>query len=90
MKKDVTDIAVILQKPILTAQEAAMYLGWTISYLYKKTMSKDIPHYKPEGKMLYFDRLELEAWMKRNRIASNDEILSKVQTEIATRGKAMR
>lgn len=83
------DMAVIMQKPILTAQEAAMYLGWTMSYLYKKTANKDIPHFKPEGKMLYFDRLELEAWMKRNRVASNDEILSKVQTEMATGRKCL-
>ena len=49
-------------------------------------MRKDIPFYKPEGKTIYFDRLELEAWMKRNRVSSNDEIQSKVQTEIIKKG----
>lgn len=73
----------IANKKVLTASEAAMYLGWSMSYLYKKTAMKDIPHYCPMGKMLYFDREELEAWLKRNRVSSNDEILSKVQTDIA-------
>lgn len=86
----ISDMTVLVQKPVLTAQEAAIYLGWNLSYLYKKTMSKDVPHYKPNGKTLYFDRLELEAWMKRNRVASNDEILSKVQTDIALGRKGGR
>ena len=76
-------LAGIACKKILTTQEAATYLGWSMSYLYKKTALKDIPHYCPMGKTLYFDREELETWMKRNREASNDEVLSKVQTDIA-------
>ena len=74
-----------MQKSVLTAQEAALYLGWSISYLYKKTMSKDVPHYKPMGKTLYFDRLELEAWMKRNRVSSKDELLYQAETIMANK-----
>ena len=74
-----------MQKSVLTAQEAALYLGWSISYLYTKTMSKDVPHYKPMGKTLYFDRLELEAWMKRNRVASKDELLCQAETIMANK-----
>lgn len=76
-------LAGIANKQVLTTQEAALYLGWSMSYLYKKTALKEVPHYCPMGKTLYFDRLELESWMKRNRVSSNDEILSKVQTDIA-------
>ena len=74
-----------MQKSVLTAQEAALYLGWSISYLYKKTMLRDVPHYKPEGKKLYFDRLELEAWMKRNRVSSKDELLCQAETIMANK-----
>lgn len=80
MGKVLLDMGAIMQKSVLTAQEAALYLGWSISYLYKKTMSKDVPHYKPMGKTLYFDRLELEAWMKRNRVKTNDEAMDEAQT----------
>ena len=80
-------LAGIANKKVLTTQEAAIYLGWSMSYLYKKTALKEVPHYCPMGKTLYFDRLELEAWMKRNRVASNDEVLSKAQADIALRRK---
>lgn len=85
MGKVLLDMGAIMQKSVLTAQEAALYLGWSISYLYKKTMSKDVPHYKPMGKTLYFDRLELEAWMKRNRVSSKDELLYQAETIMANK-----
>ena len=85
MGKVLLDMGAIMQKSVLTAQEAALYLGWSISYLYKKTMSKDVPHYKPMGKTLYFDRLEVEAWMKRNRVSSKDELLCQAETIMANK-----
>lgn len=36
--------------------------------------SHQIPHYKPNGKQLYFDRKEIEDWMKQNRVASGEVI----------------
>ena len=61
-------------KPVLTSQEAAAYLGISMSKLYKLTCQKEIPHYKPNGKLNYFEREEIEAWALRNRIATNSEI----------------
>ena len=34
---------------MLTSEEAAKYLGVTTGYLYKLTMRKKIPYYKPFG-----------------------------------------
>jgi Na+/proline symporter len=34
--------------------------------LYKLTSSKEIPHFKPRGKMLYFAKEELDKWLKQN------------------------
>ena len=55
-------------KEMLTTQEAAYYLGISLSQLYKMTSSMTIPHYKPRGKMVYFDKSELDAWMRRDRV----------------------
>ena len=41
-------------KRVFTFQEACMYIGVSESMLYKLTSGKEIPHYKPRGKMLYF------------------------------------
>jgi excisionase family DNA binding protein len=62
------------QKETLTLEEASSYSGISKSYLYKLTSSGSIPHYKPEGKIIYFDRDELNAWLKRNRVKTTEEI----------------
>lgn len=62
-------------KEVLTTDEAAMYLGVTKSCLYKWTMSRQIPHYKsPSGKMCYFNRKEIEAWMQSCKVATDEEL----------------
>lgn len=71
---EITGRVSISMKPILTSQEAAAYLGISMSKLYKLTCQKEIPHYKPNGKLNYFEREEIEAWALRNRIATNAEI----------------
>lgn len=62
------------KKDVLTSDEAARYMGISKSYLYKLTMRGEVPHYKPMGKMCYFNRAELEDWLQRNRVSSDIEI----------------
>ena len=54
-------------KEVLTTAEASAYLGLSESYLYKLTSSKRIPHYKPNGKLVYFNRRELCEWAMKNQ-----------------------
>lgn len=77
------------QKNVLTFDEGANFMGLSKSHLYKLTSAGNVPHYKPRGKMVYFDRLELENWLKENRIATNDEIEAKASTYIATGRKGL-
>ena len=56
----------ISSKKILTSQETAVYIGVSLSQLYKMTSTHSIPHYKPRGKMCYFERKELDAWLLQN------------------------
>ncbi len=68
------------QKEVLTSDEAAKYLGVSKSCLYKWTMSRQIPHYKsPTGKMCFFNRQEVEAWMQSNRVATDSELEQQAQ-----------
>ncbi len=46
-------------KEMLTTTEVAEYLGVSQSQIYKLTMNMEIPHYKPQGKTIYFDKKEL-------------------------------
>lgn len=65
---------VMMQKNVLTFEEAVMFTGLAKSYLYKLTASGKIPYYKPSGKLIYFQREELERWMLRNPVKTADEI----------------
>ncbi|MCB9308439.1 MAG: helix-turn-helix domain-containing protein [Lewinellaceae bacterium] len=64
----------ILQKTVLNLSEAANYLDISESHLYKLTSSRQIPHFCPQGKKLYFRRDELDTWLQRNRQDSSEEI----------------
>lgn len=67
----------LLQKTVLNLNEAAKYLDVSPSHLYKLTSTKQIPHFCPQGKKLYFKRSELDNWLQRNRQSSVDEIDAK-------------
>ena len=51
---------VFMNKNVLSFEEASRFLNLSKSYLYKLTSGNLIPHYKPQGKMLYFEKAELE------------------------------
>lgn len=76
-------------KEVLTSREAAKYMGISLSYLYKMTMNSEIPHYKPCGKMVYFNRKELEAWLQRNRFSTDEELNQKAQAYCMRKGGAV-
>ena len=77
-------------KEVLTADEAARYMGVSKSYLYKLTMQKKLPFSKPLGKVCYFNRQELEAWLMSNRVATSDEIRDRAQAYCARNKKGGR
>ena len=64
----------IANKEVLTFDETCDYTGISRSYLYKLTASGNIPHSKPNGKMLFFEKKKLNAWLLQNGRKSNNEI----------------
>ena len=76
-------------KEVLTSDEAAVYMGVSKSYLYKLTMRKQIPYYKPMGKMCYFNRAELEEWLQQNRCATDAELSQKAAGYCQRKGAAV-
>lgn len=54
-------------KEVLTFDEASDYTGISRSYLYKLTASGKIPHSKPNGKMVFFDKKKLVDWLLQNK-----------------------
>ena len=61
-------------KDVLTLEEAAKFMGIARSSLYKMTHEQTIPFYKPNGKMIFFEKSDLLAWVRKNRVCSEAEI----------------
>lgn len=61
-------------KEILTISECARYAGVSKSFIYKLTMDKKIPFYRPCGKLLFINRADWESWLRQNRSATAEEI----------------
>lgn len=62
-------------KPILTAAEAAQYLGVGVQFIYKLTHGRKIPYFKSEGgKLNYFRREDLDAWALAHRVRTDKEL----------------
>jgi excisionase family DNA binding protein len=72
----------VFLKEVLNLNEATEYLDISKSHLYKLTSRKEIPHYCPQGKRLYFKKNELDLWLTRNRSASLDELETKAANYI--------
>ena len=52
-------------KDILNMKEVCQYLDISQSMLYKLTCNGEIPHFKPRGKMIFFEKKELLKWIKQ-------------------------
>ena len=70
----------------LTARQAADYIGVSNNYLYKLTAGHKVPFYKPTGRKLLFKRTELDAWVEAARVPTDEELISRVQTEQIKKG----
>ena len=76
-----------MQKQVLNFNDACIYLELSQSHLYKLTSTGSIPHYKPNGKKLYFNRQELDNWLLRNRSKSIDEIEQEAANYLIKKGR---
>ena len=64
--------SLLAAKNVLTIEDTALLTGLSKSTLYSLTCKHQIPYYK-RAKMIYFDRSEIEAWMKQNRVPTQQE-----------------
>ena len=55
-------------KEVLTVEEASRFMDIARSSLYKMTSDRSIPFYRPNGKMIYFEKADILAWIRQNRV----------------------
>jgi excisionase family DNA binding protein len=73
--QEIKQLTMLGNKKALTMNDAALFTGLSKSHIYKKVCKKEIPYYKSQGgKLTYFDKDELTAWMLQHRIKTVDEL----------------
>ena len=76
--------SLLAAKNVLTLEDVALLTGFSKSHLYHLTCTRQIPYYKPNGKQIYFDRAEIESWMKQNRVSTQQEVGQAAITYVVT------
>jgi len=70
-------------KKVFSFEEACRFLNLSKSYLYQLTSKGLIPHYKPQGKMLYFEREELESWLLQNPVKTKRQLETEAYKQVS-------
>ena len=81
--------ALSTQKNVLNLDELTVFTGLSKSHIYKLTSAGKIPFYR-QSKHLYFDRDEIESWLKSNRNKTGDEIEEEVSDLVSMRRRGGR
>jgi len=82
--KRIERFSLLAAKNMLNIEDASFLTGISKSTLYKYTCTNQIPHYKPNGRVIYFDRKEIDEWMKRNRVNTIQESESMAANYVVT------
>ena len=75
-----------ISKAVLNLDEVCSLTGLSKSHIYKLTCWGKIPFYK-QAKHLYFDRAEVESWLKTNKCKSIDELDKEAATYVTLNKK---
>lgn len=73
-----------MEKNHMSVAELGGYTDLSKSTIYKLTSRREIPFYKPTGRKIFFKRDEIDAWLLRNRIATNEELETAASTYVTT------
>jgi excisionase family DNA binding protein len=75
---------------VMSCEEAAKYIKVSKSHIYKLTSQDLIPYYKPSGKKLYFNKGDLDGWIKHGRVLTKDEISEVADVWLSRSGRGRR
>ena len=73
-------------KEVLTFEETCDYTGISRSYLYKLTASGNIPHSKPNGKIIFFEKRRLNEWLLQHSVRPNNVTSGEDRKDIPKNG----
>ena len=83
--EELKNLTLLSAKQALTTSDAARLTGLSKSHIYRLCCSHKIPHWKSDGgKLTYFSKDELTAWMLQHRVSTQSEIDQQAATYAVT------
>ena len=71
---EIKSLITISNAEYIGIDEASKHLGLSKNYLYSLVHKGKIPFYKPNGKKIYFNKLELNEWIAKSKVRTLDEM----------------
>jgi excisionase family DNA binding protein len=75
--KNIEKMTVLAAKRMLSVKDVSLLTGFAESYVRKLVEESRLPHYRPTGKMIFFDREEIDSFLRTNRVPSTSELVTK-------------
>lgn len=72
--EEIKQISLLGAKDVFNIDDVAAYTGLSKGYIYKLTHERRIPFAKGGGKMLFFKREDINAWLLQNKVSSQQEL----------------
>lgn len=73
------------EKELLNSDEAAKYLGISRSTIWKMTSANNIPFFRPGGRLMMFEKAELDRWIKAAYVPArktDEELRAEAEAEL--------
>jgi len=87
---ELRNITMLGVKEALTLEDCSLFTGLSKSTIYKLCGAKKIPFWKSQGgKLTFFSKDELTAWMLNRRVKTVDEVESEAANYLVSKGKKM-
>ncbi len=77
-------------KKMLTVNEAAAMLQISPDRVYHYVSAREIPHYRNKCRRIWFDKEELEQWMRAERVTPDYELMDKAAEYTAGKNNKKR
>lgn len=81
--KNIEKMTVLAAKRMLSVKDVALLTGFAPSYIRKLVQECKLPYYRPTGKMIFFDREEIDSFLRSNRVPSASELAASYLAEFA-------
>ena len=72
--KEIITKQVLVHKDVMSLNEAAVYMDISKSFLYKLTCKRAISFSRPGAKIIFFRKVDLDAWMLGRTVPSIQEL----------------